>query len=391
MGCVNVPELVGRRGESSQMKITHVIIGLTASGAELMLYRLVENLNGKENMQHSVISLTTLGPVGKRLQDAGIEVMALGMSGPLSLPSIFFKLKREIKKQKPDIIQTWMYHADLLGGLAAKSLGVDNIIWGIRTTDVTLGRSKATIVLRKLCALLSHSVPKLIVCAAEAGRKVHVQVGYDSRKMIVIPNGFELNKLKATPQQRKLLRDGCGFVDNELVIGSVGRFDSIKNQKLFIEVAALVVAKHANARFLMVGRDNTWDNIQLVNWIERYNLESKFVLLGERSDVPVCLAIMDVFCLHSKTEGFPNVLGEAMAMGLPCVATNVGDAKVIQGNTGKTVGLNAVSISNGINELLNLDKPSLVEVGEQAREQLRNNYSLPKIIRQYSNIYKSLI
>lgn len=373
------------------MKITHVIIGLGIGGAELMLKRLVEGLSGKDDMQHSVISLTDLGPVGEQLQDKGISVIALGMKSPLSLPNTFFKLRREIEKQKPDIIQTWMYHADFLGGLAAKSLGNNNIIWGIRTTDVTLGRSKLTVGLRKLCAVLSYSVPKIIICAADAGRKVHEQVGYDSSKMTVIPNGFDLDKLKATAEQRKALRDECGFTSAEIVIGSIGRFNPIKNQQAFVEAAASVETKHPNAIFLMVGRDNNWDNVELVSWIKQYNLKNKFVLLGERSDVPICLAAMDIFCLHSKTEGFPNVLGEAMAMGLPCVATDVGDAKVLLGKTGKIVSLKASAVSTGITELLSLDENSLAELGTQARKRLYDNYSLPKVIEQYNSIYKSFI
>lgn len=373
------------------MKVTHVIIGLGIGGAELMLQRLVEGLNGNDGMEHSVISLTDLGPVGQQMQNAGISVMALNMKNAVSLPRIFYKLRYELKIQKPDIIQTWMYHSDFLGGLAAKSLGIDNIIWGIRTTDVTLGRSKLTVKLRKLSAILSYSIPKIIICAADAGRIVHEQVGYDSSKMKVIPNGFDLDRLTVKPEQRKEFRAEHGFTDEEVIIGSIGRFNPIKNQKLFVETAALLTPQYPNIRFLLIGRDNTWDNTELVSWIKQHSLGDKFVLLGERSDVPVCLAAMDIFCLHSKTEGFPNVLGEAMAMGLPCVATDVGDAKVLLANTGKTVSLTALSLCDGITEILNLDKSSMTKLGLQARKRLYDNYSLSKIIEQYNNVYKSLI
>lgn len=372
------------------MKITHVIIGLGIGGAELMLKRLVEGLNGKDNMQHSVISLTDLGPVGQQLQDAGVSVTVLSMKSILSLPSVFLKLRRELKKQTPHIVQTWMYHADFLGGLAAKSLGIDNIIWGVRTTDVTLGRSKITVALRKLCAWLSYSVPKIIVCAADAGRKIHEKVGYDPSKMLVIPNGFDLDKLNATAEQRKQLRDKCGFTDEHVVVGSVGRFNLIKNQKEFVETAALIVLEQSNVRFLIVGRDNTWENSELVNWIKQYGLEDKFVLLGERSDVPICLSAMDIFCLHSKTEGFPNVLGEAMAMGLPCVATDVGDSKVLLGETGKVVQLNAFDISCAIKFFLETSADDICTIKKNTFMRLKNNYSLSNILNKYSNLYKNI-
>jgi len=371
--------------------VVHIIIGLNVGGAELMLKRLAEGLSEKHGMQHSVISLTELGPIGKQLQEAGISVSALGMKSAISLPSTFFKLRSELQKQKPDIVQTWMYHADFLGGITAKSLGIGNIVWGIRTTNVTLGRSKLTVKLRKLCALLSYSVPKVIICAADAGRIVHEQTGYDPSKMKVISNGFDLDSLRVEPEQRDILRAECGFTDSEMVIGSVGRFNTVKNQKLFIEAAALLVPNHPNIRFLMVGRDNNWHNDELVSWIKNNNLENKFVLLGERSDVPTCLAAMDIFCLHSKTEGFPNVLGEAMASGLPCVTTDVGDAKILLGSTGEIVSLSALSVSKAVSHLLNLDKQDLIKMGVFARQRLEDNYSLSEIIQQYNDTYKSLI
>lgn len=372
------------------MKITHVIIGLGVGGAELMLKRLVEGLNGQEGMQHSVISLTGLGVVGDQLQGAGIKVTYLEMSNALSLPITFFRLRRELKKQQPDIVQTWMYHADFLGGLAARSLGIKNIIWGIRTTDVTLGRSKLTVALRKLCAWLSYSVPKVIICAADAGRKVHEQVGYDPSKMRVIPNGFDLDKLKSTPEQRQALRTELGFTEEHKVIGSVGRFNPIKNQQLFVEAAALVAKQHENARFMMVGRDNTWDNAELVGWIKQHNLQAKFALLGERSDVPVCLSAMDIFCLHSKTEGFPNVLGEAMAMGLPCISTDVGDAGLLLHQAGKIVKTSDIDICDAVTCYLTLSQEELESFSYNSRKKIYSSYSLAKILEKYNSLYKLL-
>lgn len=372
------------------MKITHVIVGLSIGGAELMLKRLVQGLNGTDGMHHSVISLTDLGPVGNQLQSEGVSVTALGMKNILSLPSTFFKLRRELKKQTPDIIQTWMYHADFLGGLAAKSIGINNIIWGVRTTDVTLGCSNLTVALRKLCAWISYRVPKIIVCAADAGRKVHEKIGYDPSKMLVIPNGFDLDKLTATPEQRNQLRDKCGFTDEHVVVGSVGRFNLIKNQLAFVETAALVAPERPNVRFLIVGRDNTWKNSELVSWIKQNNLQDKFVLLGERSDIPVCLSAMDIFCLHSKTEGFPNVLGEAMAMGLPCVATDVGDSEVLLGGTGKIVQLSTSDISNAIIKFIETSSDDITNIKTKTSMRLKKEYSLADILNKYNSLYKSI-
>ena len=310
-------------------KVLHVIIGLNVGGAELMLKRLVLHSQADDKFKHEVISLTDLGVIGHDLKTQGIPVHTLGMTSALSIIKIFFRLKALLTQLKPDVVQTWMYHADFVGGLAAKSVGIEKIIWGIRTTDVSVGRSKLTMALRKICALLSYYVPTKIVCAAEAARVVHEKVGYDPKKMIVIPNGFELDKLQATEQKRIVLRKELGILDDEVVIGSVGRFNPIKNQRLFVEVAALLSKVNPKLKFMLVGRDNTTDNKELMEWIENYNLTDKFLLLGQRSDVPICLKSMDIFCLHSKTEGFPNVLAEAIILEKYVLSTNVGDVKYL--------------------------------------------------------------
>src|SRR5690554_3869677 len=116
------------------MKIIHIIIGLNVGGAELMLKRLVLASQEKGKFQHEVISLTDLGVIGCDLRKAGIPVHILNMKSVLSLLKTYFSLKKLLKQLKPDVVQTWMYHADFIGGLAAKSLGVDNIIWGIRNS-----------------------------------------------------------------------------------------------------------------------------------------------------------------------------------------------------------------------------------------------------------------
>lgn len=373
------------------MKIVHIIIGLNVGGAELMLKRLVLKSQEKKEFQYSVISLTDIGVIGTELKIKGIPVYSLGMQSAVSIPNVVLKLRKLLKELQPDVVHTWMYHADFLGGLAAKSMGVKNIVWCIRTTDVSQGASKITVYLSKICAKLSYYIPNTIVCAAYVSKEYHIGIGYDKSKMIVIPNGFDIDVLVATDEDGLDIRRQNSLTVDDIVIGSVGRFNSVKNQKLFVEAASFLVKKKPNLKFMMVGRNNTVENKELMSWIESYGLEDNFRLLGQRNDIPKCLKAIDIFCLHSKTEGFPNVLGEAMAMSLPCVTTDVGDAKLLLDKTGKVVSSNASSICNGVIELLELDREALIDIGKDANKQLQKNYSLSSAVSHYENIYKTIV
>lgn len=121
------------------MKVTHIIVGLHIGGAELMLRRLCESFNSSTSDEHRVVSLTDLGEVGALLRANGVVVDTLGMRGAWDVFGTFRKLVRVLRSSKPDVVQTWMYHSDLLGGLAARWVGVKGLIWGIRTTDVSKG------------------------------------------------------------------------------------------------------------------------------------------------------------------------------------------------------------------------------------------------------------
>lgn len=374
-------------------KIVHVIMSLNIGGAELMLKRLVLHSHQKEQFEHIVITLTDLGVMGPELQNRGIMVHTLGMKSLSTVPLIFLKLQRLLKKIQPDVVQTWMYHSDLLGGLAAKSLGVKKVIWGIRTTDVSQGPSKLTVHLSKLCAKLSYYIPNAIVCAAHVSKDYHVNIGYDESKMNVIPNGFDIEALSATDEDGLEIRQQNNLSVEDIVIGSVGRFNPVKNQKLFVDVAAILTKEYPDLKFMIVGRDNTVGNNELMSWINDYDIADSFRLLGQRDDIPKCLKAMNIFCLHSKTEGFPNVLVEAMAIGLPCISTNVGDSKLILQNLGISVPPgNARALANGISKIIkNLlkDENELEILKIRSKTYINEKFSMDKVYSLYLDLWQN--
>lgn len=311
-------------------KVVHVITGLNDGGAEGVLTRLCLYSKGAT---HVVISLMDEGKYGPVLQQAGVAVHCLGMTP--SKPSIvrFLQLIKLIRSEQPDVVQTWMYHADLLGGFAARMAGVRRVFWGIRMSSLEKGKStRLTLRIAHLCALLSKWVPEKIICCANKALTVHADIGYVASKLLVIPNGYDLLRFKPDRVGGAKLRNEFGFSVDEFVIGKVGRFDPLKDHFNLLRALSLVAEQRIYFRCLLVGKGLSPDNAALVTYIVELGLQDSVVLAGQRTDIPMVMNALDLHVLSSCSEGFPNVLAEAMACGTPCVSTDVGDALEIVGD-----------------------------------------------------------
>jgi glycosyltransferase involved in cell wall biosynthesis len=369
--------------------VLHVITGLEVGGAEMALYRLILEFRGSP-YTHTVVVLTAGEGMHARFVESGIELIVLDIRrSPLSH---MLRLYRLIRALRPDIVQTWLYHADFLGGLAARMAGNRNVIWGVRTTDVDGGCARATSFVRQLCASLSRWIPHTIVCVAEAARLSHSRAGYDPGRMVVVGNGFDLSALISSQNQRSQLRAQCGFDADDIVVGSLGRFNQDKDHANFVKAAGQLAARHERLRFLMVGQDRDATNHALLRWLDDTGYADRFVLLGERRDVPVCLAAMDIFCLSSRTEAFPNVVGEAMAMGLPCVATDVGDVAVLMADTGVVVPkADPDALAQGVTRLVTLGPDYREQMGKRAKERIRETFTMACVRKRFERIYENVL
>jgi len=356
----------------------------------MMLKRLIDS-DPNSLKRHAVVSLTSLGKIGKMLEEKGVVVYALNMKSFRDFFKILLKLKKLILEIRPGIIQTWMYHADLIGGISARLAGKKEIIGGIRQTSFSPGDSRATYMVMRACAVFSWWIPKAIVCCAESARKSHIAYGFDSRKMKVITNGFDVERFVENHASREQLRSELGYGASNKVIGIIGRFDAAKDHHNFIRAAAHVAKMHPEARFMMVGRNLDANNKILMDWIQKTGYADYFMLLGERDDVPACLSAMDIFCLSSEQEGFPNVVGEAMASGLPCVVTDVGDAAVLVDATGIIVPpKDSTALANGLLKMLALDDHQYQEFSLMAKNRIQERFTMPKIREQFELLYREV-
>jgi glycosyltransferase involved in cell wall biosynthesis len=300
------------------------------------------------------------------------------------------RLVRLMRAHRPDDLQCWMYYADLLGGLAARRLGIRNVLWGIRNSHFESGGTRLKRMIRKVCAWGSHYFPTTVVCVADSALDVHAHAGYDRSRMQVIHNGYDPAGFTFSSTHRKQLRDALGIHEDGLIVGSVGRYSPAKDHASFIRAAAIVGQRMEHVRFLLVGRGLTKDNAAVTALIAATGMPERFLLLGERSDVAACMSAMDVFCLHSTTEGFPNVLGEAMCIGLPCVSTDVGDARLLLGETGMTVnGATPDDLARTLGDMLRLSPVQRRALGAQARQRIVDRYTLGHAVRKFEALYQS--
>ena len=377
-------------GVENPVKICHISTDLDIGGAEMMLMRLVDQQIA-DNKQLVVISLLGLGKVGAQLRQLGVTVYTIDMQGKLAFPLALWRLVRLLQKVKPDIVQTWMYHADLLGGIAAYWCGIRPIIWGIHCTKLPLGRPLTRLVMQA-SAWLSGKIPAKIVCVADAAKHNHIGYGYVADKMQVIPNGFTVPTLVKSSVPSRPLLSALGVADDQFVVGCVGRFHPDKGQDLLIEAAALVIARQPHLRFVLAGRGCDANNRALAEQISRYGLTEQVVLLGERDDIPALLPEFDLFCMPSRSEAFPVALGEAMLAGIPCVATRVGDSEVLGGpDTVFVDALDVSALANAILERSQLQSECLLSLGMKGRQHVLDRFSIQSVSRQYEAIYQDLL
>jgi glycosyltransferase involved in cell wall biosynthesis len=297
------------------VKVIHVITALNQGGAEAMLEKLV--LTGRRlnpEIEQLVINLGEPGVVGDRLAGAGVVVESLGMS--LSLRSVrkLFALARWLRSGPAvAVVQTWLWHADLIGGLCARAVGNRRVVWNLRNSMPRHAATKpASRAIALLCGRLSRWLPARIVCNSSAALQAHVAIGYCAEKCLVIPNGFDLRLFVACAGARSELRARWGAGADQAVIGMVARVDPLKDHATFIRAAARVAVRVPRARFVLVGEGVARDpSIQAL--LAETELAAQFNLEERRDDVQRVMSALDVFCLASRSEGFPNVLGEAKA------------------------------------------------------------------------------
>ncbi len=370
------------------IRLVLIITSLSTGGAQAMLLKLLQKID-RCRFSPSVISLTSTGEIGPHIKALGIPVHALGIKPGAPSPIRFLNLIRLLLELKPDVVHTWMYHADFLGGFAARIAGVKALSWGIRHSNLSPNQNKrATLLVMKVCAYISGWLPKRILTCSERAQSIHVAAGYRVDKMVLIPNGFDLSRFQPDVRARDAVRAEIGLAPDTLIVGLVARNDPQKNHPGFIEAAAQVHAALPEVHFVLAGTGIDPDNKALTVLIDKAGLTNQVHLLGRRDDIPRLMASFDLLVSSSFGEAFPNVLGEAMACGVPCVATDVGDSALIIGDTGYIVQPgDSYVLGKAIREVLALVPAERCAMGRAARRRVEQMFDIVVVVKLFEKFY----
>jgi glycosyltransferase involved in cell wall biosynthesis len=382
----------GSPGTSTErIKILHVINDLAMGGSEMALYRLL-SLTDLDVFDPVVISLREPSTLRGRIEALGVPVLSARMSAPIPGPASIWRLVRLVRKVNPDLMQGWMYHGSLAAQLAGRfSARAVPVIWSIHNCLHSLSQEKrATALVIKLCALLSPRADH-IVFVSHANRWQHEAIGYSRKNNSIIPNGFDFFNLASYQEARRSVRAELGLSEDALLIGHVGRFHSSKDHGTFLRAAALLASEQPSAQFVLCGRDVDCNNNALMNLCRELNLTGRMHLLGERRDAQRLIAAFDLLCSSSQAEACPNVIIEAMACGVPCVVTDVGDMPRMIGETGRVVPpVDPNTMAEALKEMIVLGAKGRNALGNAARERVIEKFSLDSVVRQYESRYKDV-
>jgi glycosyltransferase involved in cell wall biosynthesis len=384
---------VSRNNQAFQfpIRVVHLINDLDVGGAEVMLARLVEASN-PEILENIVVSLKSGGIVADRIAARKIPVIGLDTHPGHPSPRGLIRAVRVLKQLRPAVLQTWLYHSDLIGLAAGTLARVPKIVWNVRCSALDPADHGPTLFLQLRTLAAASRWPSAIVCNSFSGRREHERLGYKPRRWAVISNGLDILECAPNRRARADVRRDLALAESVFLVGLVARLHPMKDHETFLKAAALIHAQAPDVHFIVAGR-GVPESVALKTLVANLGVGTSLHILGEQNDVPRLLAALDIAVSSSSdSEGFPNVVLEAMACATPCVVTDTGDSALVVGNTGRVVPpKDTVALSRAVLELLRMNPEERRALGERARGRVTSEFSLAVISRQYQDLYTGLL
>jgi glycosyltransferase involved in cell wall biosynthesis len=344
----------------------------------------------RDAFRHEVVSLHREGVYGPELRDQGVRVTALGMQR--GRPSIagLRRLRHVIIECRPQVMQTRLDHANLMGGLLRRFARTPPVVWAVHSTELGSLRSTwKTRLVRRFCAQLSHSVPSAIVSDARSSAALYAKLGFDAAKLRVVPNGVDPVTFRPDREARDRVRQAWDVAPDETLLGCVARWDPLKDHENLLRALRQLAERGRRVHCALVGRGMEAQNRELQRLIERCAVADRLILAGPSSAVPAVMNAFDLHVLPSRSESLPVAVLEAMACGTPCVVTDVGDAANIVGETGWVAQpRDATALANAIEAaLIECTPAARAERAALCRARVVQEFSLAKMGADYAALW----
>ena len=364
-----------------RMRIVFLARALRPGGAERQLALMAAGLQWRG---HDVIVATFYpgGTFRETVTSAGARHVSLEKAGRWDIVGFLLRLRSLLRQERPDILYSLLPPANIIATCATPRIAGMQRVWGIRVSDMDLGHYDWLARLSYAMERGLSSQADLIIFNARSGYRFAAERGMTVSRSAVVPNGIDTAMSAPDDVARQRMRDAWGVGDGSHVVGLIGQFDPMKDHATFFAAAATLLLSRPNLLFVLAGDGVDPQNAQLVEMVRRADLSDRTQLLGERRDISEVMAGLDVLCLSSAFgEGFPNVLGEAMASGVPCVATDVGDSPNVIGDTGEIVQpRNSCALSDALGRMLVRLERDSGEVREKARARIVENFSIERLV-----------
>jgi glycosyltransferase involved in cell wall biosynthesis len=372
------------------IRVLHLITDTDSGGAEVMLRNVTTRMD-RGRFENRVVSMMRAGSLAPSFAAGGVEVESLAMRRGTPDPRALWRLVRTIRRFRPDVVQTWLYHADLLGSVAAwlassRTRQPPVLAWNLRNSGIDSRFGLSTRVSLWLLARLSR-YPVAIVTNSRVGQRMHEELGYRPGAWKFLPNGFDVDRFQPDAAARERVRVTLGIPGDAIVVGLFARFHPSKDHRTFFE--ALRLAGRPGVHYVFAGRGTE----EIPALAGELAPDARIHALGERHDIPELTAALDIACSTSALgEGFANAIGEAMACGVPCVTTDSGDAQWLVGDAGSVVPpCDAAGFARALTRMLDLPDAERRAIGARGRARILRDFSIDSVVRQYEDFYASLV
>jgi glycosyltransferase involved in cell wall biosynthesis len=361
------------------VKLVHVITSMERGGAQSMLVKLVDELENKGVYHQEIVVIT--GSCQYKFK-SNINIYFLDMSINRFFIRDFIKFRKLIKTLSPDLIQSWMYHANFLSFFSG--LKKKKVIFNIRhSLNDANNEKKITKVLINIGSYLSNFVFKTVYCS-KVSMEQHQKIGYSKTSSTYIPNGFDYKRFSPSVKYRELYRKKLSISDDAFVFGSIARFHPMKNHIGLIKEFSLL---RNDSILLLIGEGVI--NKEVKSLILDLKIKDKVILLTRKEDIYKWIHVIDSLVIPSLWgEAFPNILGEAMSAEIPCIVSNIGDCSLILGDCGINI---EKSICNSMRQMLDFSIEDRKKLGVAARYRIIKNYSISNSTNKYSSLYMSIL